>query len=126
MKIYFLRQGDWKLVQRPSGTSDWIEEPGLKLDSLDRVDQELTVGRDSDSVDRVDPEWIEKPENSHNPTASPRFVCLLVGCIFFGFGGENSHRVLQAGPTPSSGNKRHLHPCFVALRLFVQLFICLF
>ena len=21
------RQGDWKLVQRPSGTSDWIEEP---------------------------------------------------------------------------------------------------
>ena len=24
-----LRQGDWKLVQRPSGTSDWIEEPHL-------------------------------------------------------------------------------------------------
>ena len=25
----FSRQGDWKLVQRPSGTSDWIEEPGF-------------------------------------------------------------------------------------------------
>ena len=24
-----LRQGNWKLVQRPSGTSDWIEEPHL-------------------------------------------------------------------------------------------------
>jgi len=27
--IAALRQGDWKLVQRPSGTSDWIEEPGI-------------------------------------------------------------------------------------------------
>ena len=33
--IAALRQGDWKLVQRPSGNDDWIEEPVEMMDPED-------------------------------------------------------------------------------------------
>ena len=33
--IAALRQGDWKLVQRPSGNGDWIDEPAEMLHPVD-------------------------------------------------------------------------------------------